>query len=263
MLVLLTDTHLAPPGVFVHGMSPETRLTTAVPVVNESHPDARAILVMGDIAELGEAEAYRLYRQIAKDFSAPVHTMLGNHDNRATARRELPDLADDGNGFVQFTLNLPDAYCICLDTNDPGKVSGTLCNRRLEWLDQALGAAPDGLPVLVFQHHHPFRSGLTGMDRIALDNPDAEWEVLKARDLPSMLFVGHVHRPISGQWRGIPVHAQRGTNHQVGWHVGVHGGGRLIFTCEAPEYSIVQVERDSVIVLSRNYEDANLTIPRG
>lgn len=263
MLILLTDTHLGLPGTFVHGLSPEARLEAAVPIINKAHPDAKAILVMGDIAEYGEAEAYRRYREIAEGFSAPVHTMLGNHDSRSRARKELPDLADDGNGFVQFTLRLANAYCVCLDTHEPKRVSGTLCDQRLDWLDQALAAAPDGVPVLLFQHHHPFRSGLTGMDRIALDNPDAEWEVLKARGLPAMLFVGHVHRPISGYWRGIPVHAQRGTNHQVGWDVGASTRRSLMFTKEGPEYAIVQADRESVIVLARNYEDEDLEIVRG
>lgn len=262
MLVLLTDTHLAPSGVEVHGMLPERRLSAAVPVVSESHPDAEAVLVMGDIAESGEEEAYRLFRRIAGGFDAPVYVMLGNHDDRAAARRALPDLADDGSGFVQFTLDVEGAHCVCLDTLDPGQVSGTLCERRLDWLDRSLAAAPGDVPVLLFQHHHPFRSGLECMDRIGLDNAEAEWEVLSNHDLPSMLFVGHVHRPVSGHWRGIPVHAQRGTNHQIGWDVGVRAGKRSIFTRERPEYSIVQVDRDSVIVLARDCEDDGLEIER-
>ena len=34
-------------------------------------------------------------------------------------------------------------------------------------------------------------------------------------DKPDMFVFGHVHRPISGVWRGIPFHTVRGFNHQV------------------------------------------------
>src|SRR5256885_8190549 len=33
------------------------------------------------------------------------------------------------------------------------------------------------------------------------------------------LSFGHIHRPISGSWRGIPFSTLRGTNHQVALHL--------------------------------------------
>jgi hypothetical protein len=47
------------------------------------------------------------------------------------------------------------------------------------------------------------------MDGIKLANPEAEWDVIARTRKPDYLFMGHLHRPISGIWRGIPFHIQR------------------------------------------------------
>lgn len=246
----------------VGGLDPEARLTAAVTAINQTHPALDAVILLGDLAESGDPEAYQLLARILDGLDAPVHPMMGNHDNREAARRVFPSLADDGNGFVQFTLALPGATCVCLDTLRPGKTSGELCEQRLDWLDRVLGQAQPEAPVFLFQHHPPFRTGIACMDRIALENPEAEWEVLSAHKLPAQLFVAHVHRPVSGNWRGIPVHAQRGTNHQIGWDVDAARGDRSPFTREGPEYALVCAEPDQLIILTRNFEDTDLAIVR-
>ena len=187
---------------------------------------------------------------------AEVCLLLGNHDNREIARAQLPNLADDGNGFVQFKLSYGDVHCIGLDTLEPGKHSGFLCQQRLAWLDQALSEVPTESPVLLFQHHPPFTVGLAEMDPIALRNPDEEWEVLAGRRYPTYMFFGHVHRPVAGHWRGIPFHAQRGTNHQVAFRLRpeeLAKPHRMDDQFEDPDYAFVHVIDEQVTILTRNY----------
>jgi Icc protein len=53
-------------------------------------------------------------------------------------------------------------------------------------------------------------------DRIAMAEAAAFTEVVTPyRARIRHVFFGHVHRPISGSWLGIPFSTLRGTNHQV------------------------------------------------
>ena len=93
--------------------------------------------------------------------------------------------------------------------------AGLLCQARLDFLDEEAGLARAERPLLLFQHHPPFDTGLRYMDAIRLANPEAEWEVIARTRKPDYLFMGHLHRPISGVWNGIPFHIQRALAHQV------------------------------------------------
>lgn len=254
--VQLTDLHFVPPGERLYGESPQSRLAPAVTMINEDHPRLDAIFVTGDLTERGEAAAYVSLWDVLGELQAETHLLLGNHDNRDVARAHLPSLADDGNGFVQFARRYEGAYCVALDTLEPGIHGGFLCPQRLAWLDRTLSEAPPDIPLLLFQHHPPFAVGLAEMDPIALQNPEEEWEVLASHRRPSHLFFGHVHRPVCGHWRGIPFHAQRGINHQVDFQV---TGPQLVEPPESttvfedPDYAYVRVTEGQVTVLSRNY----------
>ena len=81
--------------------------------------------------------------------------------------------------------------------------------QRLNFLAEALASAPTDRPLLLFQHHPPFDSGLRYMDTIKLANGEAEWDVIARTRKPDYMFMGHLHRPIAGCWRGIPFHIQR------------------------------------------------------
>lgn len=64
-------------------------------------------------------------------------------------------------------------------------------------------------------HHPPFDIGIPSLDRIKLDGTEAFAAVLCESADIRHLFLGHVHRPVSGSWRGIPFSALPGTNHQI------------------------------------------------
>ena len=102
-----------------------------------------------------------------------------------------------------------------LDTVEEGKSWGSYCQKRLLWLKDALENAR-GRNVYLFMHHPPFDVGIPCVDRIGLGIDGHKIsEVLSKHDNIRHLFFGHIHRPISGSWNGIPYSTLRGTNHQV------------------------------------------------
>ena len=79
------------------------------------------------------------------------------------------------------------------------------------------------------------------MDTIRLANPQAEWDVIARTRRPDYLFMGHLHRPISGLWNGIPFHIQRALAHQVAFDFMTEG--HIPGPHEAPDYSLVSVSK--------------------
>jgi hypothetical protein len=71
---------------------------------------------------------------------------------------------------------------------------------------------------------------------------------------PDYLFMGHVHRPVAGLWRGIPFHIQRGVSHQVAFELEYIDGTPGSY--EEPDYALVEVGPDGVVINQRsfNYE---------
>jgi 3',5'-cyclic-AMP phosphodiesterase len=250
--VILTDTHFVEPGRLLYGLDPANRLAAAVKVINRDHPDIAFVIVTGDLAHWGQPAAYAELSKVLAGLAAPFILMMGNHDRRAPLRAAFPDVDDDGNGFVQSIRHFPAATVVTLDTADEKSRThaGLLCPARLDFLDRALAEAPADRPVLLFQHHPPFDTGLPSLDRIRLQNPEALWAVFERRRRPDYMFFGHVHRPIAGTWRGVPFHIQRATSHQVAFDL---VSREIPGTLEQPDYSLVGVTREAIVIHQRPF----------
>jgi len=249
--VMLTDTHFVAQGRCLYGLDLEGRLKTAVEIINRKHPKIAFLIITGDLVHWGEEAAYRNLADALRGCSAPVILMMGNHDRRAPFLAVFPHADQDGAGFVQCVRQLDDATIITLDSLDEEAPNdeGLLCRHRLTFLEQALTAAPKDKPVLLFQHHPPFDTGLKSMDRIKLRNWEDEWAVISRTRRPDYLFTGHVHRPIAGSWNGVPFHIQRGLGHQVAFDFETtdHTPG----SHEPPDYTLVTV-KDATIVIHQS-----------
>ncbi len=141
-----------------------------------------------------------------------------------------------------------EATIVTLDTLNEAAPNheGLLCADRLDFLEQALRSAPTDRPLLLFQHHPPFDTGLRYMDTIRLANPVAVWEVIARTRRPDYLFMGHLHRPIAGLWNGIPFHIQRALAHQVAFDLVTEG--YIPGSHEAPDYSHVSVSGGQIVI---------------
>jgi 3',5'-cyclic AMP phosphodiesterase CpdA len=258
----LTDLHVTPEGApTLYGLDPGERLARAVEDIARRHGPAGAApaafaVVTGDLTHHGEAAAYARLRGILAGLPCPVHLLLGNHDERDAFRAAFPEAPVDADGFVQQAVATPVGRCLMLDTKAPGTHAGRLCAKRLDWLAARL-AEEDG-PVLLFLHHPPYKVGIAEMDRIPLLDGEALWEVLAPHRMRIRhLFHGHLHRPLSGSWRGIPTSSLRGTAHQVALDFdelptvpGSH---------EPPAYALVRATREDIVVHTHDFLDATAT----
>ena len=70
--------------------------------------------------------------------------------------------------------------------------------------------------VYLFMHPTPFKIGIPTLDRSKFrDGAERIQQIVSDFSNIKHLFFGHVHRPISGSWYGIPFTALWGTNHQI------------------------------------------------
>ncbi len=205
-LILITDLHMTSESDRIIGLDPAVRLRSVLDDATTHHPDATAIVAMGDLTHHGTPEQYNRLRDILSDYALPVIPMIGNHDRRRAFYDTFTGAPRDSGGFVQHILDLPHHRVITLDTLDgppypAGHHAGRLCDKRLAWLDRALAGA-NGRAPLVIAHHPPFDTGIVGMDRIKLANGADLLDRLRAYP-DAHLICGHIHRTISGKTRGV------------------------------------------------------------
>lgn len=250
----LTDTHLVLPGQKLYGLDPLARLEGAIADIKTFHRDAVQIVVTGDLAHWGEEEAYQAFCRVMDEAGLPYVAMVGNHDRRANCLQHVPAAPRDMNGFVQGVSDHSAGRFVFLDTLDESSHAGALCGKRRDWLAGALAATPQNRPFYIFMHHPPFKVGIEEMDLISLQDAQAFAEVIAPyRSRLRHLFFGHVHRPISGSWQGIPFSTLRGTNHQVWFDM--REGVPHLASHEPAAYAVVLLGEESTVVHTHDYLD--------
>lgn len=254
-ILVMTDLHMTEQGQPIIGLDPAERLAKGLAHAARHHPDADHLVVMGDLTHHGRPAQYERLKPLLEGLPWPYTLMLGNHDHRDTFREAFPDAPDDGAGFVQSAVELPDVTLLCLDTyeDDPDPhASGRLCGKRLEWFEAQLEAA-EQKGALVFMHHPPADSGFTGMDEIALTNREDIRPILEHSPAIRHIFAGHIHRTITISMGRMPVTIFKGTCHQMPMLLSAAGSDHSVD--EPGAYGIVLVgERDIVV----HFEDFTL-----
>ena len=214
-ILVLTDLHLTA-GEAIIDLDPALRFLEVYHRAIDDHPDATRLILTGDLTHHGTTEQYEALKTLLADCPIPITYMLGNHDRRAPFRATFPNAPTDENGFVQSVIDLPGWRLIALDTlDDPPPAirhSGSLCEKRMAYLERALDVEA-GTRTVVFTHHHAFTSGFNGMDSIALRNAPALIDALNGRC--EMLVSGHIHRTISASIGGLPNVVFKSPCHQM------------------------------------------------
>lgn len=216
-LLVISDPHITPVGQTIIGLDTHARFTAALDHALAHHPDAAALILLGDLTHHGEPAAYHRLRNAIAVCPVPVVPLVGNHDRRDAFCACFADAAVTPQGHVQTAIDLPGCRLITLDTLDgppypAGHHSGWLCDARLAWLDAELAAARNR-PVIVCAHHPPFDTGIVGMDAIRLRNGDRLLARLRAHG-NAYLLCGHLHRTVSGMASGVPWTIFKSTGHQ-------------------------------------------------
>lgn len=253
--VQITDLHMVADGL-LYGLDPAERLRACIADVNARHADADCVVITGDLAHNGDERAYGRLQEILTDLKMPVHLLIGNHDDRATFRKVYASAPVDPAGFVQHAFDTGGGRFICLDTNEKGVHHGVLDGARLKWLADELERAGDA-PVYLFMHHPPLAVGIQRMDTISLRDSERFAQAVCGRPNVRHLFFGHLHRPISGVWKGLPFANLPGMNHQVALDFEIVD--QVPGSHEPPAYAVVFATADSTIVHLHNFLDRTNT----
>ena len=254
----MTDIHLLEAGGDIIGLDPRAQFTKALDHALKMHPNARGLVIMGDLTHHGKPEQYRVLKEVLHSFPLPVTFMLGNHDIRENFVDAFPLNPRDENGFVQTTKTFGDTICITLDTkhdykDEAEKHCGYLCDKRLVWLDKTLQENQDKR-ALIFMHHPPFDTGFASMDSIKLLNGPAVLNVIRNHPKDTHIFAGHIHRTISGTANGIGFSMFKGTCHQM--PMDMMEESTSISVAEPAAYGIICVDETSIIAHTEDFEIA-------
>ncbi len=216
LLCQISDPHIVREGTLAYGRVDTPRLLECCVqkiLALPRRPDA--VVATGDLAENGAAEEYGLLAELLAPLSMPLYLVAGNHDERGALRAAFPKHrhlhGDDG--FVQYVVDEFALRLVVLDTVVPGKPGGTLCEKRLRWLERSLGESQR--PTVVAQHHPPFPSGLTFMDRMSLANPADEAAVIARHRQVERIISGHHHRVAQARFAGTVASICPSTAHQL------------------------------------------------
>jgi 3',5'-cyclic-AMP phosphodiesterase len=257
-LIQVTDPHLRKPGETLFGIDPAERLALCFADINAQHANADLCVITGDLT-CGDEAAYALLRDLLSELATPWQLLLGNHDNRDSFLRIFPDAKIDANGFAQHAQEIDGFMLLFLDTLEPGTHAGGYCERRQEWLSRELAASGDR-PVYIFMHHPPLRVGIPSLDAICLMQRDKFKETLAShKQRIRHIFFGHLHRPVSGTWDGIPFSGLRGTAHQC-W-LDFEARDQPSGSHEPPAYGIILANETSTIIHLHDFLNKGTRFP--
>ncbi|MGB7267950.1 MAG: phosphodiesterase [Albidovulum sp.] len=257
-LLVFTDIHFLADGGTIIGLDPVARFQMGLAQALANHPDARRIIITGDLTHHGEAAEFARLRAVLADCPMPVSLMIGNHDRRAPFRAAFPEVPVTDAGFVQSTIDTGSYRLIMLDTLDEEaevEHSGLLCPHRLDWMDRAIAEAGDRR-VIIFTHHPPITTGFAGMDRIGLRNRAEVAQRLRNHGNVCQIIAGHVHRTISGATAGIPTAIFKSPCHQM--PMALENDDEHLSIDEPGAYGLLLLGDDGVIVHTEDF-----TLPAG
>ncbi len=204
----ISDTHFLAANARLYGsVDTDRNLEQALAQLERSgiHPDA--IVFTGDLADLGQPDAYRRLRAIVEPAAERLGTkiiwVMGNHDER----REFSSLLFDEEGSdapQDRVYDIDGLRIIALDTSVPGYHHGAITDEQLSWLADVLETpAPHG--TLLALHHPPVPTPLLwAMEMLELHDQHRLASVLAGTDVRGILG-GHLHYSTHSTFVGIPV----------------------------------------------------------
>jgi 3',5'-cyclic-AMP phosphodiesterase len=152
--------------------------------------DPVAVIAKGDLTTHGIAEEYDAFvAAYGSAFGDRLHHVRGNHDAYQGA-----DFASE----APLLVDVPGARLAIIDTTIPLHTTGQVTAETIDWLDDVgADAGREGVPVLVFGHHHVWAPGSTRHPDYFGINPDDSdrlVEVVARRPTLRGYFAGHTHR---------------------------------------------------------------------
>jgi len=247
ILLHLSDTHLRAPATphLFDAIDGTARLTETIGTIESSGIRPDAIVVTGDLADLGEPGAYAALRALVEPFAerigARVLWVMGNHDERGAFRAGLYDEASDARP-VDRVDELDGLRVITLDTSVPGYHHGELRDEQLAWLADEL-VTPAPLGTILAMHHPPVPSVLPLAASVELRDQRRLAAVLRGTDVRAII-AGHLHYSTFATFAGVPVSVASSTCYAQDLTVPV-GGTRPQDGAQA--YNLVHVYDETIV----------------
>ena len=259
LIAQITDTHIGFERDTGGDKANRVRLekTLARLLDGPNRPDM--LVLSGDLTEHGDAESFAELAGMLVPCPVPVLPMVGNHDDRAALRAAFPGTPVD-EGFIHYSVERDGLNVILLDTFEPGRHGGAFCDRRRDWLRAQLDAET-GTPAVIFMHHPPIVSGIDWMD----PRPDERWIANFAAAVAGhegrihAIHCGHLHRPVSTRFAGIPL----SVTPSVAPHVALdlrdidetEPDGRALITSEGPAYALHRWNGETLVTHYEKVDD--------
>jgi len=238
ILAQISDLHILEPGKKLSGMIDTAAcLSKAVLCIGRLNPQPDALLITGDLVNVGSIEEYEHLRTLLSPLKMPIYLIPGNHDNRDMLRKVFPKLSYlPTTGALHYTIETLPVRIIALDTTVPGKGSGALDDAALAWLATRLNEAPKK-PTLIMMHHPPFATGIEFMDVMGLnDGVDEFARLITSHSNVERILCGHVHRAVEARVGNAVAMICPATCHQI--PLALSTEDREGFTLEPPGFRL-------------------------
>ncbi|WP_375600118.1 metallophosphoesterase [Devosia sp. Naph2] len=175
------------------------RLDSVLGWLRRLKPDA--LIVSGDLVEADFANGYREVRDRLERLACPYLVVPGNVDEHGEMRRVFGDrFGWNSDRPLNVAAHVGDLHLIGLDVTVENAHHGD-ATPVLGWLADALASSQ--APALIFQHQHPFPTGIDGKDRNVCLNGDGLAATIATTGTRVLgLTCGHVHRPLFTRFAG-------------------------------------------------------------
>jgi Icc protein len=204
----ISDTHFLGASKALYGeVDTDSNLIRALAQLEQSGIRPEAIVFTGDLADLGEPDAYNRLRAIvepaAKRLGAEIIWVMGNHDERPEYSSLLFDV-DPSTSPQDRVYDINGLRIISFDTTVPGYHHGAMTDEQLDWLADVL-ATPAQHGTLLALHHPPMPTPLLwAMEMLELHGQDRLASVIRGTDVRGILG-GHLHYSGHSTFAGVPV----------------------------------------------------------
>ena len=247
----LSDTHYLGGRRPLYGaLDTDRTLARALEQLERSGTNPSAIVITGDLADLGEPDAYERLRDelqpVADRMGSKIIWVMGNHDERGPFSSILFGDQDrggpPGDAPQDRIYDVDGLRIVALDSSVPGYHHGELTDEQLSWLEEVLGV-PAAHGTLLALHHPPLPSPIEIMAIIELQEQQKLADVIRGTDVRGIL-AGHLHYSTFGTFAGVPVSVAGATCYTIDTSgpadtlLGVDGGQSI---------NLVNLYTDSVV----------------
>jgi len=242
----VSDTHLLAGEARQYGVIDTVeRFGRALERLGRIDPQPQALVFTGDLADLGEPDAYRQLRAMVEPLAAGIGAQvvwcMGNHDERSAYSREL--FGAESDQPQDRVYDVAGLRIVSLDTSVPGWHHGELGDAQLGWLRDVL-ATPAAHGTILALHHPPIPSPLVpAAEIIELRETARLADVVRGSDVRAILG-GHYHFTSHSTFAGVPVSVAAATCYTVD----TAPLDRLISAVDAHQaFNVVHVYDDRVV----------------